>query len=58
MSKVTTQTAKKMARRESTIHLTAFTPIDAVVYSDHTFDKLVEDNKQYDSGYDNARKQK
>jgi hypothetical protein len=32
--------------------------IDTLIQDKHTFDKLVEDNKQYDSGYDNARKQK
>lgn len=34
------------------------TPADTVITDKHTFDKLVKDNKEYDAGYDNARKQK
>jgi hypothetical protein len=34
------------------------TPLDGIVEDKRTFDKLVKDNKEYDAGYKNARKQK
>jgi hypothetical protein len=32
--------------------------IDTFIQDDHTFEKLVDDNEQYDAGYHNARNQK
>lgn len=32
--------------------------IDTFIQDQHTWDKLVDDNDQYDKGYDNARKQR
>ncbi len=34
------------------------TPLDHVVQSEHTIDKMIKDNKEYDAGYKNARKQR
>lgn len=36
----------------------SITPLDHVIHSDHTLDKLQSDNDQYDAGYKNAKKQK
>jgi hypothetical protein len=36
----------------------SITPLDTVVHSDHTLEKMQEDNDQYDAGYSNARNQK
>jgi hypothetical protein len=36
----------------------SITPIDTFVHSDHTLEKLEDDNDQYDAGYSNARDQK
>jgi hypothetical protein len=36
----------------------SITPLDTFVYSDHTLEKLQQDNEQYDAGYDNACNQK
>ena len=32
--------------------------VDSFVLSEHTWDKCLEDNEQYDKGYENAQKQK
>ena len=32
--------------------------LDGIIQPQHTWDKLVEDNKAYDEGYSNARKNK
>ena len=34
------------------------TPADGVLQDKHTWDKLVEDNRQYDDGFKNAQKQR
>jgi hypothetical protein len=36
----------------------SITPIDTLIHSEHTLEKLEEDNDQYDAGYDNARNQR
>jgi hypothetical protein len=36
----------------------SITPLDTLIHSDHTLDKLQQDNEQYDAGYKNAQKQK
>jgi|HubBroStandDraft_6_1064221.scaffolds.fasta_scaffold549519_3 hypothetical protein len=34
------------------------TPLDHLIHSDHTIDKMQKDNDEYDAGYSNARTQK
>lgn len=34
------------------------TPVDYVIHSEHTLEKMQEENDQYDAGYGNARDQK
>ena len=36
----------------------SITPLDHIVHSRHTLEKLQEDNDQYHAGYSNARNQK
>ena len=36
----------------------SITPLDHIVYDDHTLDQLQKDNDEYDAGYKNARDQK
>jgi len=36
----------------------SITPLDGVIQSDYTFNRLVEDNEKYDEGYSNARENK
>ena len=36
----------------------SITPLDTLIQSDHTLDKLQRDNEQYNDGYKNAQKQK
>jgi hypothetical protein len=36
----------------------SITPLDQTVYGKKTVEKLEKDNKEYDAGYKNARKQK
>ena len=35
----------------------SITPLDHLIHSDHTIDKMEKDNDEYDAGYSNARKQ-
>ncbi len=36
----------------------SITPLDHLIHSDHTIDKMQKDNDAYDAGYDSARSQK
>jgi len=36
----------------------SITPLDHLIHSDHTVEKMQEENDQYDDGYSNARNQK
>ena len=36
----------------------SITPLDAIIQSDHTFDRMVEDNEAYDEGYHEGRSHK